>query len=284
MKYKLKRVASAVLMGAMLSANAYAIEDIQVNGLIEASLSQVESNDAQGAIDTVEIGFLAKINNTFDAELVLLDESLGTDAHTGVGIDRAVINANLGAGVLSLGKMTVPFTMGDSFMISDPVTLEEPVGVGAQFSGSLNNLAYSIYTTTPDNDYTQTGDNQFGDLYGVSLDYVPADNALFHASWVSVDGETSFSAGVEAGISQFVIMSQYTNMAGEVEPRLSSEMAYDFGFMTAAAGIQRGGDAKRYRLFGLSQQFSDNFEGKFEYLDNVDDSETTYTMQVAYSF
>ena len=285
---KLKSLHQAVLTSLLVASTAHADMDINnavtMSGVVEVSISQFEHDAVVAAIDTLELTFGAQLADNIDAELVLLDEALGTSDHTGVAVDRAVVNFTTDMGVITAGKMTVPFASDNTNMISDSVTLEEPVGYGVVFANSFANLVYSVYATTPDNDYTQTGDNNFADLSGMNVGYRFNDYSNIDASVVSVDGKTSTAFAFAGNAGKVGVIAQMTNMYGEAQPRANVEISYSVGYGTFAIAAQRDAASKEIWLYGFSADVTKDLTANVEYKENVSDQETTFTMQLAYNF
>ena len=116
-----------------------------MGGLIEASITSADDHDPatknrQAQVDTVELSALVTFNENVSAEIVLLSEDIGSDDETDFAVDTALIYMNTGFGQVSAGKLTVPFTTGETNMIEDSATLIEPVGVGLSLSDAFNVL------------------------------------------------------------------------------------------------------------------------------------------------
>jgi hypothetical protein len=103
-------------------------DHVDISGLVEVETAfgtDFEDNDLSDIVlATVELGFDAEINDWVNAHLLLLYEEDDTEP---MDVDEGTItvgNPEVCPGYVTAGKMYVPFGNFESYMISDPLTLE----------------------------------------------------------------------------------------------------------------------------------------------------------------
>ena len=278
-------LASLFTVSAVTSAQA--APSVEFGGVVEVSVSKAGSAEAQSKVDTVELAITGKVSEQVSAEVVLLDEDLGSDDHTGLAVDTAIISLATAAGNVSLGKMKVPFTTGETNMVTDSAALEEPVGYGVALSGALQTVEYTIYVADPDKDYTGAADqavDAFGDVAGLNINIPLMESVSLNGSFISLNGNHSWSGALLASRGHTSLIVEATSMDGEAKSRSNVELAYDLGFGTAALAVQEAGDGTDYVLAGFSTEIYQNTSLNLEANNNTTADEITYTAQVAVEF
>jgi len=295
---KLKPLTYASLALALSAPHAYAAPEIEFSGVVEASIAQVEDEDAQAQVDTVELAIASKFNEKVSAEIVLLSEDIGSDDETEFAVDSALINFSTQLGDISLGKFTVPFSVGETHMIEDSATLVEPVGYGISFAGSAGIVDYQVYAADPakddtaditGNDYADEAALAFGDLAGVNLSVALTDSVQLNGSYVSIDDKVATSALLAASFGEFGVIAEATDVEDEDKTRTNVELSYDFGLALVAAGVQQDGEGNDIKSVGLVSEVYENTTVKMQYLvvdpeAKEGDETSSIAAQLVYAF
>ena len=202
---------------------------------------------------------MVTFNENVSAEIVLLSEDIGSDDETDFAVDTALIYMNTGFGQVSAGKLTVPFTTGETNMIEDSATLIEPVGVGLSLSDAFNGFEYTVYAADPNkDDVADLNDNTFdkqtalgfGDLAGVSLNFALNDNLAFNASYARLDGESGKSGAIIGSIGNFGFILEATSTDISDNTRSNIEVSYNLGMGLIAASMQQDAEENDFNLSG----------------------------------
>jgi hypothetical protein len=138
----MKAVVKGLAATAVLSVSSLAMAEpeLAIGGLVE--VEAVSGEDYAGdkitdvVLATVEVGMDATLNERVSAHLAFLYEEDDTD----FGLDEGTLTLGLNdTTALTAGKMYVPFGRFDSFMVSDPQTLEMAETVETVLMVSMEN-------------------------------------------------------------------------------------------------------------------------------------------------
>jgi len=260
MKYSKTLLASCL---AMAMGQAQAAISIEWNGLIEMS-AQHDGTDTTLVVDTVELGVAATLSEDVSAEVVILKEGINSDDETDLDVDTAVVNIALGTGTFTGGLMTVPFTTGETNMISDSTTLVEPAGGASAYAMEMGNMGMTVYVADPDgSSYTA------GDMYGFNMAYTINDVAAFNASLISYDSDTAMSAMISGGMGNFGYIIEATDLTNanalatdmgldNTKTSTNIEVSYDAGYGTFAYARQKDGAGTNYNLVSFGKEVASN--------------------------
>lgn len=209
---------------------------ITLHGILETEASYTSPDDGDDESDltlaTAELSIEATMNEYVGGHLTLLyEEEEGEDDD--VDVDEAVISLTYPREVfggqtpsLHVGRMYVPFGMFNSYMVSDPLTLElgETQDTAALFAleGELWAFKVGIFNGEVDAD----GDKNHIDNFVASLEMMPMENLAFGVSYINDlaesdaglvedDGFYSYSDNVTGG-SVFLSV-QYGQFGLELE-------------------------------------------------------------------
>jgi hypothetical protein len=157
----------------MLSSLAVAEPTLDIGGLVEVEASSVRdkitpATDPTAAektsdvtLATVELAVDSQINERLSAHVAFLFEEDATD----FGLDEGTVTLGLNYSLaFTAGKMYVPFGRFDSFMVSDPQTLEmaetvETVAMLALARGGLYGSVYLFNGDSTEASEAATNDN-----------------------------------------------------------------------------------------------------------------------------
>jgi hypothetical protein len=194
---------------------------VTLHGLLEAEAYYAKPNDSDEESDltlaTAELSIEATLNEIVGGHLTLLyEEEEGEEDD--IDVDEAVISLTSPGQLFGqtpsvhVGRMYVPFGMFNSYMISDPLTLEigETQDTAALFAleGDLWVFKTGIFNGDTDAD----GDNNHIDNFVASLELMPVENLAFGVSYINdlaesdnelVQDATLYSSNV-AGASAFL--------------------------------------------------------------------------------
>jgi len=194
---------------------------VTLHGLLEAEASYVKPDDGDAESDltlaTAELSIEADLNDSVGGHLTLLYEETEGEEDD-IDVDEAVISLKFPGRLfqqspsLHVGRMYVPFGMFNSFMVSDPLTLElgETQDTAALFAleGDVWTLKTGIFNGGTD----AAGDQNDVDSWVASLEISLGGNLSFGASYISdlaesdnelVQDATLYSGSV-AGASAFL--------------------------------------------------------------------------------
>ena len=159
--------------GGILSAIQ---KHLSISGLVEVEAAvgnDFEDNDFSDIVlATVELGFDAEINDWVNAHVLLLYEEDDTE----LDVDEGTItvgNPEVCPGYVTAGKMYVPFGNYETYMVSDPLTLEigetneSAVLVGVDASG----FYASVYAFNGDVNEIEDGSDDKIASYGGNVGY-----------------------------------------------------------------------------------------------------------------
>lgn len=187
----MKGLSAAVLAAAMVSPlQAAEMPPIEISGAVEVEAAS--SEDYAGAkssdivLATVELGVDAALNDRVSAHIAFLYEEDDTD----FGIDEGTITLGLSDRVaMTAGKMYVPFGRYDSFMVSDPQTLEmgETVETVLMLSMENNGFYGSAYLFNGDSEEAATvADGDDDEISsGLNLGYAMDERLDISVSYIS---------------------------------------------------------------------------------------------------
>lgn len=194
---------------------------ITLHGLLEAEAYYAKPSDSDEESDlslaTAELSIEATLNEMVGGHITLLyEEEVGQEDD--IDVDEAVISLTSPGQLFGqtpsvhVGRMYVPFGMFNSFMISDPLTLElgETQDTAALFAleGDLWVLKAGVFNGDVDAD----GDNNHIDNFVAVLEFMPTKNLAFGFSYINdlaesdselVQDATLYSSNV-AGASAFL--------------------------------------------------------------------------------
>ncbi len=165
---------------------------VSLHGLLEAEAfyAKPEGGDEESdlSLATAELSIEATLNQNVGGHLTLLYEDGESDA---INVDEAVISLSSTRQVygqspsVHVGRMYLPFGMFNSYMISDPLTLElgETQDTAALFA--LEGESWTLKTSVFNGDTDTDGDNNNIDSWLASLEVAAGENLSFGASYVS---------------------------------------------------------------------------------------------------
>jgi hypothetical protein len=194
---------------------------VTLHGLLEVEASYLKPDGGDEESDltlaTAELAIEATLNDYAGGHLTLLyEEEDGEDDD--IDVDEAVISLRSPGQLfgqspsLHVGRMYVPFGAFNSYMISDPLTLElgETQSTAALFA--LEGDVWTIKTSTFNGNTDTDGDNDNIDSLVVSLQVAAGENLSFGVSYINdlaesdielVQEESLYSSSV-AGASAFL--------------------------------------------------------------------------------
>ncbi len=206
---------------------------LTLHGLLETEASYTKPSDSDEESDltlaTAELSIEATLNEFVGGHITLLyEEEEGEDDD--IDVDEAVISLTSPGQLFGqtpsvhVGRMYVPFGMFNSYMISDPLTLElgETQDTAALFAleGDLWVIKAGFFNGDTDTD----GDDNHIDNFVASFELMPTDNLAFGISYINdlaesdnelVQDATLYSSNVAAA-SAF-LAAQYGQFGLEVE-------------------------------------------------------------------
>lgn len=196
-------------------------KNVTLHGLLEAEACYARPEGGEEESDlnlaTAELSIEVIPNDYVGGHLTLLyEEEEGEEDD--IDVDEAVISLSSPGQLfgqtpsLHVGRMYVPFGMFNSYMISDPLTLElgETRDTAALFAleGDVWVLKAGFFNGETD----ASGDSNHIDNWVASLEFTPVDNLAFGVSYINdlaesdnelVQDETLYSSNV-AGASAFL--------------------------------------------------------------------------------
>lgn len=214
MKLEVKKIVSAVSLIGLMSTNVSAADDNQwLTGVKLYGLLQVEAQYRQdyGDIDTsdivvdeMDLGIEAQVNKWAKADIIFIYE----EDSTPLGIDEAFLtlgNTEESPLYLAVGQMYVPFGSFESYMVSDPLTVdlaetsEKAVKIGFETSG----LYGSVYLF---NGATQNDENNTIDHYGANIGFAQEGEGFSYdagINYISDMGDTDTLGEVLEGVDDY---------------------------------------------------------------------------------
>ncbi|MBW2452508.1 MAG: LbtU family siderophore porin [Deltaproteobacteria bacterium] len=206
---------------------------VTLHGLLEAEASYTKPNDSDEESDltlaTAELSIEATLNEFVGGHIALLYEEVeGEDDD--IDVDEAVISLT-SPGLLfgqtpsvHAGRMYVPFGMFNSYMISDPLTLDlgetQDTAALVALEGDFWVLKVGVFNGDIDAD----GDKNQVDDFVASLELAPIENLAFGVSYINDLAESDYGlvdsdgdyADTVAGGSVF-LSAQYGKFRLEME-------------------------------------------------------------------
>lgn len=194
---------------------------VTLHGLLEAEAYYAKPSDSDEESDltlaTAELSIEATLNEMVGGHITLLyEEEAGEEDD--IDVDEAVISLTSPGQLFGqtpsvhVGRMYVPFGMFNSYMVSDPLTLElgETQDTAALFAleGDMWVLKAGVFNGDVDAD----GDNNHIDNFVASLELMPVENLSLGFSYINdlaesdselVQDATLYSSNV-AGASAFL--------------------------------------------------------------------------------
>ncbi|MDH5785652.1 MAG: LbtU family siderophore porin [Chromatiales bacterium] len=226
MKFKNGLISAAI--ATALSAPVYAA-DVNISGALEVEVSSGD-NFAGGTttdivLATAAVGLEAEINNRISATVNFLYE----EDDTPFGLDEGFIDMKLDEeSTITMGRTFVPFGNYDSYMVSDPMTLEigETSETAFIYQSVKNNLSGTIYLFNGDAERNVnidpftlelTNDDELD--YGVDFTYSDREMSV-GVSYISNIADSDGLSGATAG--------PYANVKSAV-PGYALSVAYQSG-------------------------------------------------------
>lgn len=208
-------------------------EYVNLSGVIEAEASYVDPESGEAASDlvlaTAELSIEANLSDNLGGHVTLLyEEGDGTDED--LDVDEAVISLTSSGSLagqtpsLHAGRMYVPFGMFNSYMISDPLTLElgetRDTAVLLVLDGELWSFGVGAFNGEAD----VAGDEDHVDDFIAALQVTALENVSFGVSYISDLAEsdnglvqdTSLYTDDVAGFSAFA-SAEYGQVGFEAE-------------------------------------------------------------------
>ena len=212
---KVKGLGIAGLAVLSISSQVFAqMPQLEIGGLVEVEATSSEdyagANTTDITLATVEVAMEATVNERVSAHVAFLYEEDSTD----FGLDEATVTLGLNDSVaFTAGKMYVPFGRFDSFMISDPQTLEmaETVETVLMLSVENEGLYGSAYLFNGDSDEASevTAGDDNGISAGFNLGFVRDELFDVGVTYISNIGDSDTLQGLEnTGASVGVVDSR----------------------------------------------------------------------------
>ena len=264
---------------------------------VEASYAEPDGGDAESdlTLATAELALVATLNDFVGGHLVLLYEE-EEDAEDDLDVDEAVISLTSPGSLLGqtpalhAGRMYVPFGMFNSYMVSDPLTLDlgetQDTAALVALEGDLWNLQLGAFNGDADTH----GDNNSIDSWVAAVEFTLGDRLGFGASYLSDLAETDidlvpdtdlYSSSVPAASA---FLSAYYGAFG-FEAEFVSALE-DFDADVVAIGTDLTGDRPAAWNLELAWmpvadiQLAARYEGAEDFQDDV----RRYGATVSYGF
>jgi len=167
---------------------------LTLHGLLEVEASYAKPDGGESESDlslaTAELSLEASLNDYVGGHLILLYEEEDGEQDD-LDVDEAVISLNYPGALfdqapsLHLGRMYVPFGMFNSYMVSDPLTLElgetQNTAVLFALEGDVWTFKSGVFNGATD----PVGDRNSIDSWVASLEFSLGENLGFGASYIS---------------------------------------------------------------------------------------------------
>lgn len=177
---------------------------IEFSGLVEVGYAEnaLDNNKKMLSVDKVEFGITANINQDFNANIVFLSEPKEENIDLELGnpvVDEATLNGKISDIDFTVGKLTAPFGMYETALISDPAgnDIGETEGVKALvISTKINGVTLSAWTGNSKNNGLSV--NYQGENFSVGVDTIrdaASDNKttdIINNKGVAIHGQASF--------------------------------------------------------------------------------------------
>lgn len=194
---------------------------VTLHGLLEAEAYYAKPNDSDEESDltlaTAELSIEATLNESVGGHLTLLyEEEEGEEDD--IDVDEAVISLTSPGQLFGqkpsvhVGRMYVPFGMFNSYMISDPLTLEIGETQDTAALLALEGYVWVFKAGVFNGETDADGDDNHIDNFVASLELMPVENLAFGVSYINdlaesdnelVQDATLYSSNV-AGASAFL--------------------------------------------------------------------------------
>lgn len=182
---------------------------VTLHGLLEAEAYYAKPNDSDEESDltlaTAELSIEATLNEAVGGHLTLLYEEEDGEEDD-IEVDEAVISLTSPGQLFGqtpsvhVGRMYVPFGMFNSYMVSDPLTLEigETQDTAALFAleGDVWVLKAGVFNGDVDAD----GDDNHIDNFVASFELMPVENLAFGFSYINDLAESDNELVQEAAL------------------------------------------------------------------------------------
>jgi len=165
---------------------------LSLHGLLEAEAFYVKQDGGDEESDlslaTAELSIEATLNQNVGGHLTLLYEDGDSDA---INVDEAVISLNSArqfygnSPSLHVGRMYLPFGMFNSYMISDPLSLELGETRNTAALLSLKGESWTLKTGVFNGDTDTDSDNNNIDSWVISLEVAAGENLNLGVSYIS---------------------------------------------------------------------------------------------------
>lgn len=255
-------------------------DNFSFGGLVEFAVGE----DQDLSIGKVEIGIEGAVAENVTAGVVLLAEHDGTNGvgaggNNTLAIDEAVISVETEMATITVGKLTVPFGVYETNMISDPLTLDtgETGSDGAIVveAGLSEGLSMALFTTSDSEDVS-----------GVSVAYEAGDlvvgaGAIQNVLGTAGNDATTFS--VSYGMGGVSLIAEAVSTDGD--DATNFEVAYDFGNdVSAAVGRTEIDGGEERNMAAINVGLTDGLSLAVEHLDSNDNSADATSAVLAYEF
>lgn len=269
-------------------------DKIEVHGLIEveAAYNKPEGGDESSdlALATVELGLDIQATDYLGGHILLLWEEGETEP---VDLDEAIIRLTYPRPLFGLtagftgGKMYVPFGKFNSFMVTDPLTLD--LGETNQSAGmfTLEGAKWLLQAGAFSGETDTTGDNDTIDGFVAALEIQPTEQLGFGVSLISDIAESDIALVDDEDLYEESVMGAAAYISWQIgQFGLEAEYVTALDtFDTALIGLtDLSGDRPEAWNLELAWMPNDRWQvaGRFEQAKDFQDDATRYGGTVSY--
>lgn len=227
-----------------------------ISGLIEVEAGfhdDGETNTSDISLATVELGIDHQLNDNVSGSLLFLYEEGENDDQ--IAVDEAVISVQLNEQIgLEVGRMYVPFGQFESFMVSDPLTLEvaETQEEAILVRWEKEALSAAAYVFKDDEDASDKIDD-----YGMNLAY---DSEKLSASVAYISDVNDKSDAEHSASGVTMIASARFEPVIVIAEHVSVDTLAD-GSKPKATNLEVGFDLGHDKTLALAHQTTDEAAG-----------------------
>jgi hypothetical protein len=271
-------------------------EKITLSGLLEleAAYNKPEGGDESSdlTLATVELGLEVQATDYLGGHIVLLWEEGETDS---IELDEAVITLTKPQPIWGIspsfsgGKMYLPFGTFNSYMITDPLTLD--LGETNQSAGvlTLEGELWTLQAGAFSGETDTRGDNDTIDSWVAALEVRPMEALSFGISLISDLAESDLELVVDEDLYSSSVMGgsawlswQFGQFGFEAE-YLTALSKFDWELVLAGETDLTGRRPSAWNL-ELAWMPNDRWQvaGRFEQADDFQDDVTRYGGTVSY--
>ena len=277
----------------LVSFSALATSDFTLSSSVEISAENSANLSGERhtnlKLDAFTLGSSIQITEALNALLEIKKEDFDHELEKDFHFEVVSFNWNTERGMLTAGRIVMPFSFGDTQMISDPTTYVEIDSNALSYTHTLNELDLTIYSAHP-----LEINHVINRITGLNVHYPISDSLDFDFNGLHYDSESAYAISLKGQHNSMSYRFATTRLTSA--PKLAQsmginhsnshlhlEVVYQNKWGNWAYAHQRDGLKYRYNLISWNMDFNDHIFLISEYKKAQTES-PVYTIQLSIEF